>query len=214
MLRYLSAFFLGFVSIASLATDDEPVKRPYVEVGDCWTYRSYTISRAGKSASNGGGFKLCITFVDHSKDVVLAVSNTNDGRELDFAFTGEWNPIANTRNVLTEVPRFLKFPLHVGDTHSFDYEWRRKSEKMESGRTRFNMKVIGWEDVVVPAGTFRALRLEGIGIGRRTDLGNSGQYEDRLTGWYVPAVNRYVKWIFGDINEQRVEELAEYRLNK
>ncbi len=49
----------------------------------------------------------------------------------------------------------------------------------------------GWEEVIVPAGTYRALKLEGYGPYVRLDQPGSGW--SRFGYWYVPEVKRFVK---------------------
>jgi hypothetical protein len=211
MARYLSALVLGFGITAALAGDDDPVKQPYVEVGDCWTYRTAYTSKPDRP----GGHKLCVTYVDREKNLILVVARTNGGREVDLTYTGEWTAIAGFRNVSTLASHELKFPLRVGDAYSFVHEYHRKSDEQVWGRTHYDMKVVGWEDVTVPAGTFRALRIEGIGVGRGMRGTQARPFEHRTTIWYAPEVNRKVKSIiFRSSKNITVEELVEYSLKK
>ena len=53
------------------------------------------------------------------------------------------------------------------------------------------VKVVGWEDVVVPAGKFRALKVEAKGTIQRLDAAWSGW--NRYDVLYVPEVKRWVK---------------------
>ncbi len=104
---------------ARQAIERNPVKRPYVEVGDCWTYRWSYPTKKNKPYSD---HTLCVTHVDYSKDVILAVSSMGgDGSE--YSYTSEWNPVADRRAVRSKA-QFLKFPLHVGDTYSFDEDYQ------------------------------------------------------------------------------------------
>jgi hypothetical protein len=56
--------------------------------------------------------------------------------------------------------------------------------------------VRGWETVEVPAGSFRALRLDIEGAWERVDVKASGR--SRTTMWYVPEVKRWVKYEYHD----------------
>ena len=69
MSRSLVFAALGIVSIFALADDSEPVKKPYVEPGDCWSYRADNMNYNGPIED----YELCVTFVDVVKDVILAV---------------------------------------------------------------------------------------------------------------------------------------------
>ena len=50
--------------------------------------------------------------------------------------------------------------------------------------------------MLVPAGRFRALRVEIEGPWERLDIKASGR--SRSTMWYVPAVKRWVKYVYYD----------------
>jgi hypothetical protein len=202
--RYISALILGFVVTAALAGDDDPVKQPYVEGGDCWTYRVTSSLKQDKV----GNYNLCVTYVDKVKNVILAVRTSFGGREIDETFSAEWNPVTNAKAVRPSGTHFLKFPLHVGDTYSFEADSEHMDSPEQERKRRWDMKVVGWEDVTVPAGTFHAVRIEGIGINAKRRSPN------QKTIWYVPEVNRDVKTISVQRSGTFVHELTQYRLNK
>ncbi len=82
-------------------------------------------------------------------------------------------------------------------------------------RNERKVRVIGWETVAVPAGTFRALRIESEGSFQRTDIAVSGSAKE--TAWYAPEVKRYVKWTFENStfrgrNQWWGLELMEYKV--
>ena len=208
MPRYLSALVLGFVVTAALAGDDDFVKQPYVEVGDCWTYRRTSVSMNDKSVHD---YTSCVTYIDYSKDVIFAVASTG-GDGSDHTFTTEWNPVINEYAIRAKT-HFLKFPLHVGDKYSFDEDYQLAESVEKKRKRKWDMKVVGWDDVTVPAGTFRAMRIEGIGIGTAMNARHS-QPQKRVTIWYVPEVNRDVKTIWTRNSDTVVLELTQYRLNK
>lgn len=211
MPRYLSALAFFFVVTAALAGDDDPVRLPYVEVGDCWTYRA----KDSLDQPNWSSSKSCVTYVDKSKNLIFTVLKTQKGRERDRTFTSEWNPISTARSVFLKAPRYLQFPLHVGDAYSCDDEYRQKRNEQGWARVQYDIKVVGWDDVTVPAGSFRALRIEATGTGRRLDRTNAKPFRHQLTIWYVPAVNREVKRIFSSTSgRESIHELTEYSLNK
>jgi uncharacterized lipoprotein YddW (UPF0748 family) len=65
--------------------------------------------------------------------------------------------------------------------------------------------VVGWETVEVPAGKFRALRVEATHDGRRNG--------PQVTAWYAPEVKRYVRLIAQAVRSSREEVLLGYKLN-
>jgi hypothetical protein len=144
----------------------------------------------------------------------LAVATANnDGREIDVSFTTEWNLVAAINGrIFTPAVRAFKFPLQVGDMYSSASDFREALKGANAGKVTWNIKVVGWEDITVPAGTFHALKIEGSGSIERYD--RPMKFPSSLSYWYVPEVNRYVKYQFKTQFEQLTEELTEYQLKR
>lgn len=210
MLRTLMFFALAIVSIIAIAADGQPVKAPYIERGDCWSYHVQNLDHLGRIDD----FEFCVTFVDREKDVMLGLFTVKGtGRELNAAFTLEWNPhVSITGTISSPATKYFKFPLHVGDRYSSTQEWRRPLEGPNEGRTRWTMEVVGWEQITVPAGAFRALRIEGSGAVERYDTRST--FPVTITFWYVPEVNSYVKFLYVSPSGPYGQELTGYRLTK
>jgi hypothetical protein len=90
----------------------------------------------------------------------------------------------------------LLFPLETGTSWSYSNEYGSNDERV---RDDFDCKAIGWEQVVVPAGTFWALRVELNGW--RTNLSSTrraGQLSQLVKGtlWYSPEAKHPVKSIY------------------
>jgi len=210
--KALTAGTLAFLITIALAADDQPVPPSFVEVGDCWSYHARnTYNRDGPIDD----YELCVTFVDYQKRVTLAVATVKkDGREIDLAYTTEWNGVTllAVGTIVTPSTGNFKFPLRVGDAYSSEFTFIRAIQGVNSGKGKVNMKAVGWEDVTVPAGTFHALRIEGVVYVERTDINYSTT--QTVIYWYVPAVNRSVKSEFRDKDILRGEELTAFHLNK
>lgn len=93
-----------------------------------------------------------------------------------------------------EIPQ-LRFPLKVGDTWEYSWDWRNATGTfLETLSLKY--KVVGVEDVVVPAGKFRAYKLTGNGFVKDkstiTPLGGDTRHEE--TYWYAPEVKRIIKY--------------------
>ena len=71
-------------------------------------------------------------------------------------------------------------------------------------------KVVGWERIVVPAGEFRALKIELSGYGRRLDRPGSQPAAARWRIWYAPEVKRPVKFEFQEGALHRGTVLASF----
>jgi hypothetical protein len=213
--KMLLLLAIGAMPIGSLGADDEPVRAPYIEPGDCWSYHAEGFVFRGRIDD----YELCVTSVDRSKNLILAVATVKeDGREIDTAFALDWAAHADlTGRTSPQGYRVLKFPLRVGDAYVNEIEVRSSSTS-SAIQYRMNVRITGWEDITVPAGKFRALKVEVKGIAEFT----SGLLNQPLpvneTWWYAPEVRRHVKYIFESYRAQpplrRAEELTGYRLNK
>jgi hypothetical protein len=193
-----------------LASEAEPVKAPHVEPGDCWTYRA-------EGFANRGPIRLyeeCVTFIDKAKDLILAAATLNDGeREVETTYKSDWATVVAVDGLIVPAGmRYYKFPMRPGDQHSIDIEFRLAVQGEFAGRTRYDVKVAGWEDVVVPAGKFRALKLEALGVVRRYDLNTFGNV--KTTIWYAPQAARWVKFEFASNSRAFKIELVKFRLNQ
>ena len=218
-MRYGVVLFLAFSCSAGLAADDEAVKAPYVEVGDCWSFRAKNIENHGPIDE----YEECITFVDRVKNVILALVTVKaDGREIETSYSTEWTPRTEISGLISSPTkdRPPRFPLKVGDTFTEENDIRRALLGAVAGHTTLNFKVVGWEEVSVPAGKFRALKIEGRGTTVRSDSGQSIEVSRDL--WYVPEVARFAKIRFESHLPGRPQgrgihyeaELTGYRLNR
>ncbi len=165
------AVSLVFASAAFGADEPgAPVPKPDVKVGDRWTYRITThqtnVPRSTTSESR-------VTFV--GPDVILTVETRSDGRETDSQFGSDWSghSIGLLGQVFNPPVRFLKFPLQVGAEYLYAHELVAQRGSPARGRGEGTVKVMRWEDIEVPAGKFRALKVEAIGTFQRLDIRSS-----------------------------------------
>ena len=208
----LSRSFL--VLLACLAfpapAQDAVVPRPEVKAGDRWMYRKINLFNNEQI----GRPNFTVAFAN--KDVINVVL-MRGYQEVDATFTAEWN-VVNDPNAGVYNPHsgLLKFPLRVGASYPARYQITRPRQGAFRVKLEVQMKVVGWEDVKVPAGTFRALKVEGNGSYQRQDVSGNGQ--NRFAIWYVPEVKRWVKWTFestdfrGQPFQRETDELVDYKL--
>jgi hypothetical protein len=189
-----------------------PVTAPPIRVGDSYVYEarepdypeSSVVTRRTVTSTKG--------------PVVLSSVNVNSKKAKPrlLHFNGEWNLVA-VRNAddsgLDYAPplKYYEFPLYPGKT------WRQTTTETNSrtGATRTHTvsgTVGPWEDVVVPAGSFRALR-----VSLQTELFDPSTGERQPgtdVSWYVPEVRRSVRSLTtGKDGKQRSLELIEYQLS-
>ena len=103
---------------------------------------------------------------------------------------------------------WFKFPLAPGESWAQSAHWETPALNVQ-GTEEVRGKVIGWETTTVPAGTYKALRVEI----RDRIIGTGGVYDlVTLTYWYVPEVNRFVRYSYRSIYEGAVDaEMVSYK---
>ena len=136
-------------------------------------------------------YELQVTFADGR--AIHTVVKRQDGSTSDANWTSDWNATVSvmTGGVIYPHSGLFQFPLDVGKTYESRFEMahgkvRQKQEHL--------VRVAGWEDVVVPAGQFRAIRLDSEGTYQRLDRYMTGTV--RTSTWYVPEVKRWVKYVY------------------
>lgn len=162
------------------------VPRPDVKVGDSWTYRRMDYD-AGQPR---GLYVMRVVFAARGVIQVVSAYGRKEG-EVDTTYTEDWNAVTTVGRVFNPHTGWFKFPLQVGDTYKAAFEVI-VPKKEASSRQERDVKVVGWEEVDVPAGKFRALKIVSEGHFQRIDNTHLGG-TSRNVIWYVPEVKRWVK---------------------
>ncbi len=207
MTRLLAALLLATLPALSAAQTDERVVKPEIRVGDSWTYRSTNVLAPGTHEH-----ETRVTFVDEK--LVLAVSTRKgDSKEYDSSWTREWNPVTSYAGLIYRPHGgFFRFPMRPGDAYEWTYESVRPRETNVFSSTKWKAKVVGWDIVEVPAGKFRAMKVETEGATESFD--GTPPFPIRAVLWYEPEVRRWVKYQFDLPKSTRTEELLRYKLNE
>jgi hypothetical protein len=201
---------LAVVSLA-FAQTDAPVALPQVHADDSWSYRRTDFTGERPTIT----FRETVTFANQR---VIQMVDRPDGKEkeIDTVYTAEWNAVS-TPNAGIFVPdqELFRFPMRPGDEHDASYDVRFPRQGEREIKHQRHVKVVGWEDVKVPAGTFHALRVESEGTFTRVDVGVTGSAKEVM--WYAPRVKRYVKWTFDAWTPRRISqswawELVDYHV--
>ncbi len=191
---------------------------PKVAPGDTWTYRN-TIEK-GNSWQQ---VRDELTVVRASADSIEISNKVADSTmpPSEVLVGADWSRSRSVNGRQTVVNQPLSFPLSIGKNWTTDYSENNPNRLHSNEHFRTPYKVIGWEDVTVPAGTFRALKIEAEGewsaviapavsavSGSRVDAQGStvvmqtGRALPKAASgrtykafWYVPTVKRWVKSI-------------------
>jgi len=207
MKRAVLALLLLALPILSAGQSDAPVRRPEIRVGDSWTYRSTNYFAPGTHEH-----ETRVSFADDRAILVVSTSKS-DGKEVDSSWTREWNAVTSpSRFVFRPDSGLFRFPLRVGNQHEVKYELLRPRMSTAESSTTGSAKVVGWETVDVPAGKFRAIKVELDSTVQPVD--GSRAFSRQGTFWYVPEVRRWVKFQIVTPRASISEELLEYKLNE
>jgi len=189
------------------------VSVPPVSVGDSYIYESKDLDQPELSFTT----KRTVTAADGR--IVLSTINLNNknAKPRTLTFNREWNLI-NSRNAdnsgfdYSPPLKYYDFPLYPGKS----WEQSTSETNIKTGliRThRITGTVFPWEDVVVPAGSFRAIK-----VSLETELYDPSTGQKTFgtdISWYVPEVHRSVKSITtGKDGKQQVIQLLSYEVRQ
>jgi hypothetical protein len=176
----------------------QAIPRPDIKVGDSWTYRRMDYD------TNKPRGEYTMRVVLAGPDMIQAV-NAGSGQEGEYnrTYTVDWNAVKLPTQSFNPHSGWFKFPLQVGDVYSAAFDsivkiQRHGSTVQLDGRNDRTVKVVGWEEVIVPAGRFRALKVVSEGLLNRTDTAQPIVRQARNVIWYVPEIKRWAKITFED----------------
>ena len=179
----------------------DSVAKPDVKVDDRWIYRRMDHRFEPPVLL----YELRVSFVD-ARAIHTVISKQGRPRDSDASFTPEWNGVVAVDEGVIDVKQgLLQFPLAVGRTYPALWEMRRPRAGAFLARHERTVKVVGWEEVEVPAGKFLAINVQADGRWQRLDRKTSDWARDTI--WYVPEVKRWVKRLYEDAQGKVGEEL-------
>jgi hypothetical protein len=209
---------LSLWSIAAInAQTNAAIPRPDLKVGDTWTYTTFDKYK-GRIV---GTFRVTVQRVEGDEIHVVSQAADGQGDQRVELYTAEWNLRQGgdaDRRFDPMVPT-LAFPLQEGKTWKGKYT---SPSRDGTGTTTGEVegKVVGFESVTVPAGTFDAAKVR-VEIhwdyeGRR----GRGAGTISQTIWYAPEAKRWVRFdqeavtYRGSFNQPRAtSELKSLKVN-
>jgi len=157
----LSLALFALTAIPVLACAQEVVPAPALQVGDAWVF-----DRTFEKGANGFSQRRVDLKVDRISADTMLVGLKLDGAPtafMDHMIGSDWSQTRLVDGKQTLSGRPFAFPLSVGKTWVVDFFDTNPHGLQKTTREHTLYKVIGWESVTVPAGTFRALKIEGDG---------------------------------------------------
>lgn len=189
------------VSTKTAATDSDtaPIAAPSLHSGDVWVDRIRGADREFRIES----------IHDSKMDVSFWGAEMTTDSALNIFVYRSLTESSSEPSVSSKPGIWFAFPLYPGKTWDDSYDWEMKGASPVQGRAEDHGKVLGWEDVQVPAGTFHALKVQ---VNSRY-YGKGGMAdEETLVYWYSSRVNRFVKFDYSSFYEGAlIAELVSYK---
>ena len=170
----------------TVPSDSGLIARPTLQVGDAWAYRRVIPGEPTTLLEQE------VTKV--SKESIALKSNLRGSNDATIVlYTPEWNLIATSNNSFDPALIHYAYSLYRGK------KWRnvvqiRGAEDGQNGTLLVTGEAAAWEEIEVPAGRFRALRIEITLEAPNPELRDK-QLRIRETHWLVKEVQRPVKLV-------------------
>jgi len=206
-----------FAMLAAFPALADSVPQPDIKAQDSWTYAETT------QLNGKWGQKHMEYTVERASKAGILLSTREVGSNQaanEQLVNPDWSRSRSVNGKDTVVNRPLAFPLEPNKAWVIDYTEDHPNRAHKSERFQSPYSVVGWEDVTVPAGTFKALKIEADGswtaeiepatnsanLARNDSQGTTEVHQTAnitattATGrtykafWYVPAIKRWVKY--------------------
>lgn len=192
---------------------------PSLKEGDRWIY-NVKIEQAPQG-STMRKWESSVVRVSSSSVVIARKPSDSNLPPQESAVALDWSRTNSVNGKSTTTYKNFDFPLTVGKKWELEFTEDRPNDKVKLAKRKYLYRVIGWEEVKVAAGTFKALKIEADGewyneflptsavAGSRLEAGVAGSSvvmqsrnpttPDPVTGkfykaiWYAPEVKREVK---------------------
>jgi hypothetical protein len=221
------------LATSTCAQEQEAAPAPSFRVGDSWVFEITT----QKGANGFSQVKLDDT-VERVDETTMVVGVKADGAPsgyVDRVVGLDWSKRQLVGGEEATTTRPFAFPMKPGDTWTVDYVDPLRRGAQISDHVHRRYKVVGWQDVTVPAGTFRALKVVAEGVDQATfevaaasigGVAATGQGVTSLTHtqrggrrlvarathaelYYSPATKTYVKSLEEQYDNDNVRVLSE-----
>ena len=188
---------------------DNQAEAPDVHVGDMWKYREIDAYTNEVNVE----FSHRIVKLDSNEIVIQLQNKKSAGKVLKY-FTREWNQVASADVTWEPYLPENRFPVKVGDS------WNKKFRFSKTNGSSFSSfvkaKVVSFEKVAVPAGTFDAYKVVR-DIETRSSDSEATIMRGQIVSWYAPSVKKFVRsesteFANGRERSKKLIELVEFLL--
>ena len=151
------------LTLGAPALCGEPaVQAPVFAVGDSWVFDETT-----EKGQTGFAQTRLDEIVERLDAPTMVVGLKRDGAPTgyqDRLVGQDWSQRHMVDGDQATTVRPFNFPMHPGKSWSTDFIDSIRRGNQLSDHVRRTYRVVGWEDVTVPAGTFHALKVEAKGV--------------------------------------------------
>jgi len=190
---------------------------PTFKVGDSWTVRVTDALNDGQNRVRNATLKV----ERIAEGRVELVAHGPESTGLSRVLTMDGNVVRRGATDFEPEIRRFSYPLEPGKSWSVRFSYI--ASELNRVEVALNATVVGWEEVKVPAGTFRAMKLTydghwDLSISYRSGGGFGAPGGPvKQTAWYVPEVKRLVRlerksWRGAKLGVDEVEELVAYHV--
>ncbi len=209
-------FFAASLCALTAAARAESIPQPTLNPHESW---SYHVTAQNRGTVRDAHITVSVTRVGPDGVLVSESSTAAPGRVASALYGLDWSKRRSVNGQETTVNRPFAFPLEVGKSWQVEYTEKNPNPRKLRETDVLPYKVVGWEDVTVPAGKFHALKIESFGRwtadiaprvvnnaarpggvatqGAESRIVKGGRVSGRYYKcfWYVPQVKRWVKSI-------------------
>jgi hypothetical protein len=193
------------VPMMAVAQDDAIQAPPTYVVGDKWVYDggfdSLEDAKAGKN-SKWNENQMTTRIVREVNDKTIVIANPKGNRS--YVYDKNLNLLERHVNGVDTFYKPLwgpiyKYPMQPGNKYNVEFSYNRPDGLYHN--VSATVKVIGWETVTVPAGTFRALKIKMEGLSNYQfttsygTIGNDTMYIEEII-WFAPEIKRHVLYLY------------------
>jgi hypothetical protein len=182
------------------ASDVAQIKAPSLHEGDVWIDQIRGADRE---------FRIETVHPDGTMDVNFWGTEMTTDSNLNIIVYRSLTEASSEPSTSDKPGLWFAYPLYPGKSWENRYNWQMAGASRITGRADERGQAFDWEQVTVPAGTFRALKAQ---VTSRF-FGRGGMADEAtLIYWYAPQVNRFVKFDYrSNFEGAFVAELVKYQ---
>jgi len=209
--------FAAMVGLSCFSAHAQSVDAPQFKAGDSWV-----VADTMEQGTQGWARKNEVVTIERVQGNGMLVEENQEGSTqapTEKLVGVDWSRSRDVNGTQTVVNRPLAFPMKPGKKWTIEYTELNPNQRHSSETMHCDYVVTGWEDVQVPAGSFKALKVEcdgqwsamtasAIAGGSHALVNATGvttvtqsqrvtprNFSGRLykAFWYVPSEKRFVK---------------------